>query len=104
MCLVRPTPLQFNMSSVYKTIKTCLLRVLVVLPYHSWHPPACTKEFEARIGVLSGRLWKSHKGYHCRELARTLHLYLVCKVGCKGVIVLSHGEGTQSLAGPHQRP
>lgn len=102
--MVCPTPLQFNMSSVYKTIKTYLLRVLVVLPYQSWCPPACTREFEERIGVLYGRLWKSHEGCHCRELARTLHLYLVCKVGCKAVIVLSPGKGRQSLAGLHRHP
>lgn len=106
MCLLCPTPLQFNMSSVYN--QTCLLRVLAVLPYHSWSPPAYTRELEERINRYS--LWPSREATqcHCRELDRTpictFHLYGKWDAR-KLFIVLSQGQGDkQSHASLHRHP
>lgn len=89
------------------TCLLCLLRVLAVLPYHNWSPPAYTRELEERINRCS--LWPSQEATqcHCRELDRTPHLYLVWKVGCKEVIDCiksGTGGGKQSHASLHRHP
>lgn len=108
MCLVCP-PHTSPVQHVFcvQTIKTCLLRVLAVLPYHSWSPPAYTRELEERISRCS--LWPSQEAIqsHYRELDRTPHLYLVWKVGCKEVvdcIKSGAGRGKQSRASLHRHP
>lgn len=44
-------------------------------------------------------LWPSREATrcHCRELARTPHLDLVCKVGCKEVNCVRSGKGSKAM-------